>query len=65
MPRPALYPEGATQMNVHIPIPVRDGLRIAAQRQRQSVSQLVSIVLEDWLRRRGELPIREREEAAV
>jgi hypothetical protein len=65
MSRPPLYPKGATQMNVHIPLTIRDGLRSVAGRQHQSVSQLVCIILEDWLRHRGELPLPDREEAAV
>lgn len=57
MPRNSLYPEGGTEMNVYVPVTVRDGLRAVAQRQRQSVSQLVTVILEDYLRRRGELPV--------
>ncbi len=59
MPRNVLYPEGAEQLNVVVPKPVKDTLRIVALRQRQSMSQIVSVVLEDYLRRRGELPARE------
>ena len=63
MGQAVLYPEGRTTMNVVVSVPVKEGLRSVAQRQRQSVSQVVSIILEDYLRRRGELPA--REEAAV
>ena len=67
MSRRPLYPEGGIEMNVYVPVTVRDGLRTVAghQRPRQSVSQLVTMIVEDWLRRRGELPMPEREEAAV
>ena len=63
MPRNVLYPEGAEQLNVVVPKPVKESLRGVALRQRQSMSQIVSVVLEDWLRERGSLPA--REEAAV
>ncbi len=63
MPRNVLYPEGAEQLNVVVPKPVKESLRCVALRQRQSMSQIVSVVLEDYFRRRGELPA--REEAAV
>ena len=64
MPRNSLYPEGAEQLNVIVPRPVKDGLRVVAQQHpRQSVSQLVAVILEGWLRERGELP--EHEEATV
>lgn len=57
MPRNILYPEGAEQLTAMLPRPVKQGIRIVALRQRQSISQLVTVILEDWLRRRGELPI--------
>ncbi len=64
MPRNILYPEGSEQLNVIVPEPVKRALRVAAQRHpRQSVSQLVSIILEDWLTRRGELSVREEVKA--
>lgn len=57
MGRPALYPEGLEQLSVTVPTPIKAALRIVATRQRQSVSQLVTVILEDYLRRRGELPL--------
>ena len=57
MGRPTLYPEGGAEMNVYVPGPVKVGLRVVAHRQRQSVSQLDTVILEDYLRRRGELPV--------
>lgn len=63
MAREGLYPEGSTTMNVVVPTSVKTGIARAAKRQRQSASALVTVILEDWLLRRGEL--REREEAAV
>ena len=59
MPRNVLYPEGAEQLNVVVPIPVKGGLRAVALRKRQSMSQIVAVVLEDWLKEHGELPERE------
>lgn len=56
MSRQVMYPEGSDHLNLIVPIPVKAGLRTVAGRQRQSMSQIVSVVLEDWLRRRGELP---------
>ena len=61
MARTALYPEGASMMNNYGPTPVIEAITRVAQRQRQSRSQLVFIIIEDWLRRRGELPAPERE----
>lgn len=55
--RAILYPEGAEHLNVIVPATVKEGLRTVARRQRQSISQLVGMVLEDYLRRRGELPL--------
>jgi len=63
MPRKNLYPEGGTSMHAWVPTSLKEGLEQAASDQRQSVSQLVTIVLEDYLRRRGYL--REQEKAAV
>ncbi len=60
MPRQPLYPEGGIEMNIYVPVTVRDGLRVVAQRQRLSVSQLATSILEDALRRRGELPVGEK-----
>ena len=65
MPREGLYPEGSTTMNVVVPTSVKAGISRAAKRQRQSASALVTVILEDWLLRRGEVKAPEREEAAV
>ena len=59
MPRNVLYPEGAEQLNVVVPKPVKDVLRVVALRKRQSMSQIVSVVLEDYLRGCGDLPARD------
>jgi len=63
MSRRTLYPEGATTLHVVVPTSVKGGIRRLAEQQRQSTSQLVTVILEDWLARRGELV--EREAAAV
>jgi len=55
MARSAMYPEGSTTMTVALPVPLKAGLQRMAGRQRQSVSQIVTVILEDYLRRRGEL----------
>ena len=52
----AIYPEGGTQMNVHVPEPVKYGLAVSAAQRRLSRSQLVTTILEDWLKARGEMP---------
>ena len=57
MPRNILYPEGAESLSATVPKPVKEGLRIVARRQRQSIAQVVTILLEDALRRRGDLPL--------
>ena len=46
-------------MNNYGPKPVIEAITRVAQQQRQSRSQLVFVIIEDWLRRRGELPVRE------
>ncbi len=53
---PAIYPEGGTQMNVHVPDTVKYGLAVAAAQRRLSRSQLVTTILEDWLKAHSELP---------
>ena len=58
-----LYPEGREHLSVVVPRPVKDGLRRYAGNERLSMSQVVTVIAEDWLRRRGYL--REREEAIV
>jgi len=63
MARKPMYPEGSTTMHLVVPSTVRSGITRLAQQQRQSTSQLVTVILEDWLLRRGEL--REAEEAIV
>ena len=63
MPKKSLYPDGSLTMNVVVAASVKQGIFRAAQERRLSASQLVTVILEDWLMRRGEL--REREEAAV
>lgn len=50
---------------VRIPKSVKVALDVRRKRDRRSLAALVSIALEDWLHDRGELPLREREEAAV
>ncbi|KKN46052.1 hypothetical protein LCGC14_0676710 [marine sediment metagenome] len=62
MSRTALYPEGASMMNNYGPKPVIEAITRVARQQRQSRSQLVFVIIEDWLRRRGELPPPERQE---
>ena len=44
---------------VRVPRTVKLALDIRRRRERRSLAMLVSIALEDWLRERGELPIRE------
>lgn len=61
MSRKSLYPEGSTTMHVVVSRPVKGSIDRAASRQRQSTSQLVNAILEDYLLRRGEL----REEESV
>lgn len=63
MPRRVMYPQGRAQLNVIVPPRVKEAIDRVAESQRQSTSQMVAVILEDWLLRRGEL--REREEAAV
>lgn len=63
MPRTKMYPDGRAQLNAIVPPNVKDAVNRLAVQQRQSTSQLVTIILEDWLSRRGEL--REREEATA
>ena len=63
MPRRRLYPEGWKQLNTIVPVPVKDGIERLATDQRQSMSQIVTVILEDHLRRRGYL--REREPEVV
>lgn len=65
MARRKLYPEGATDVHWYILATVAQGVETSAGRNRQSVSQLVSLILEDWLRRRGELPLPEQEKVRV
>jgi len=66
MARRRLYPEGsATSLNLTVRKPIKAALVTIADRNRQSVSQLVMVMIEDYLMRRGELPLPEREEAAV
>lgn len=60
MPRTKMYPNGRAQLNAIVPPNVKEGMARAAVQQRLSTSQLVAVILEDWLARRGEL--REREE---
>ena len=65
MTRKPLYPQGIARLSLTVPANVREGLEEVAGRQRQSVSQLASIIFEDWLMRRGELREIESEPAAV
>jgi len=65
MPRSKLYPEGGTSMHSWVPIPVKREFERAAREQRQSASQLLVIVLEDYLRRRGYLRHREPEKVTA
>ncbi len=43
-------------MNVHVPDSLKYGLTVAAAQRRLSRSQLITTILEDWLKARGELP---------
>ena len=65
MSRGTLYPEGSTSVHAVVPVTVKAGLQGAAMKQRVSMSHLVTVILESWLRERGELPVREPQEAAV
>lgn len=58
-----LYGEPTETIYVRVPQSVKRALDIRRKRERRSLAMLVSIALEDWLRERGELPV--REEAAV
>lgn len=60
MPRTSLYPEGRAQMNVIVSKLTKEAFEAVARDRRQSVSQIVSVVLEDHVRRLGYL----RERAA-
>ena len=64
MPPKRLYPEGAENLTIYIPEPVKRALERAAREQRVSVSQFATVVFEDYLRRRGQLRERELERAA-
>ncbi len=44
--RKTLYPEGATSMNIVIPMPLKDTLQEAADRERLSLSQYAVRMLE-------------------
>jgi hypothetical protein len=63
MPRTPMYAEGLEQLSLSVPATVKDGLRRYAVDERLSMSQVVTVALEEWLRRRGYL--REREGVAV
>lgn len=52
MARKPLYPEGSENLNIHIPTPLKDAIQEAAQEERQSASQLIVLILDDWLRQR-------------
>lgn len=60
MPRRKYYPDGRKQLNVIVPTQVKDRLDVLAQEQGQSTSQVVTRILSDWLRGRGELPDAEK-----
>lgn len=54
MARTPLYPEGSDTMNVVVPSTVKSGLQAVAIQRRQSVSALVTVILEDWLKEHAE-----------
>ncbi len=53
MARTKLYPEGSAQLNVIVPQPLKETLRRIAREHRQSISQLATLIIEDYLHRRG------------
>lgn len=55
------YPHGEETAVVYARVPrsVRNALEKRRIRDRRTISGLVTIILEDWLRERGELPLRE------
>ncbi len=66
MSRSVMYPEGSEQLNAIVPENVKRGIAVMAAKRRLSMSQIVAIVLEDWLRDHNALPEpAEREPAAV
>lgn len=65
MSRSPLYPEKTERLTVSIRVPIKERMVVIANRNHQSVSQLVTVILEDWLLRRGELRERESEEATA
>lgn len=72
MPRPRMYiGECVVKTGISMPPSIKEALTVAAQEQGLSMSQLLTVLAEDWLRRRGylrdrgELPLPEREPAGV
>lgn len=65
LPRSTMYPEGSTHMNAMVPTTVKRGVQVVARKRRQSVSQVVTVILEDYLKERGELPKPERAKVAA
>lgn len=57
-----VYGEPTTVLYARVPQSVREALDNRRRRDRRTISALVSIILEDWLRERGDLPVRERDE---
>ena len=55
-----LYKEPTEIIYVRVPRSVKKALDARRERDRRSLAALVSIALEDWLRDRGELPVREK-----
>ena len=60
-----VYGEPTEVIYARVPASVRRGLLSRCQRERRTISALVSIIIEDWLRERGELPVREPVEASA
>lgn len=60
-----VYGEPTEVLYARVPQSVRRALLTRCQRERRTISALVSIILEDWLRERGELAPREPQAAEV
>ena len=52
-----VYGEPTTVLYARVPQSVRKALDNRRHRDRRTISALVSIILEDWLKEHGELPV--------
>ena len=59
-----LYGEPTEIIYCRVPRSVKRALDERRKRERRSLAMVVSIALEDWLRERGELPVRQATEVA-